>query len=508
MSRGITKDEQPGLGARPAIFEVGYSSICSASLASGAVSQPRPVHAANLPIFRWDCPDYSAFYAPGCLCVVDPGNAEQFEDSISSSKRQSPADGRVDWGAELWLYADLAVTRAAVWRQEPFCPECLTLYMNNECNLSCVYCHTDPSPRTAIRLDMETLSAAAELVAESCRRKGHPFYAVFHGGGEPTLHRRRVEEAMALIQAAAAKHGVELFRYVATNGVMPEEKATWLTRRFDLIGLSCDGPVDIHDRQRPRWDGSGTLGAVERTARILRQEDCPFHVRTTITRSSLSLQREIAEYICQQLSPEEIHFEPVYVGKRVDASAGLGPDHAEQFAVHFIKARAVARRYGIPLLSSGSRLNTIHGPYCNVFRNVLNLVPGGNSADPPLAVATACFKLTQASEIQEKEAAIGRLDRETGRFEVDQQRVQELREQLDVTLPECGDCFNRFHCARQCPDYCPLDDSAGQGVRAEPGFRCLTQKLISLEILRETAEGLWAEVCVEGMQGPHGTTDL
>ena len=51
-------------------------------------------------------------------------------------------------------------------REEPFSPECLTLYMNNECNLDCVYCHTDPSREPAARLEMEVIGAAAEVVAE------------------------------------------------------------------------------------------------------------------------------------------------------------------------------------------------------------------------------------------------------------------------------------------------------------------------------------------------------
>jgi len=63
-----------------------------------------------------------------------------------------------------------------------FLPECLTLYMNNECNLRCVYCHTDPTSQPAARLELDTIAAAGEVVAENCRKKNRPFYVVFHGG--------------------------------------------------------------------------------------------------------------------------------------------------------------------------------------------------------------------------------------------------------------------------------------------------------------------------------------
>jgi uncharacterized protein len=384
----------------------------------------------------------------------------------------------------LWRQAEQAIAQANGWQQESFCPECLTLYMNNECNLRCVYCHTEPSPKPVVRLELEAIAAAAEVVAENCRRKGRPFYAVFHGGGEPTLHRERVDSAMALLEEVASTHGVDIFRYVATNGVMSEEKARWLAQRFDLIGLSCDGPPDIQNRQRPLWGGRDSTQVVERTAHILREEGCRLHGRTTITGATLHRQVEITDYICQQFSPEEIHFEPVYVGGRTSTAAGLVVHQAGEFVTHFLEAREVARQHGVLLMSSGSRPGSIHGPYCHVFRSVLNLVPGN--------LATACFKISDANQVIEREAAIGTLNRHTRRFEIDYPRVQELWQQLDVFFPECADCFNRYHCARECPDRCPLDDAHQSNSSSEPGFRCWVQKALSYATLRETADSLWA----------------
>jgi pyruvate-formate lyase-activating enzyme len=468
----------------------------------------RQVCVAGLPIYRLDCAEYAAFYAPGCLCVVDLAHAERFESTISPPKTPLAAEQGMDWAGELWRRAELAMAQASRWREGVFRPECLTLYMNNECNLRCVYCHTDPVPGPADRLDLATIAAAAEVVAENCSERGRPFYIVFHGGGEPTLHRERVERAMDRICAVASEHEVVPFRYIATNGVMSEEKAAWLAHRFDLIGLSCDGPADIHDKQRVRWDGQGTLHILERTAHVLHEEGCHLHVRTTITRASILRQAEIADYVCQQFSPEEIHFEPVYFGGRANAATSFDARYADEFATHFLEARAVARGYGVDLLSSGSRPGTLHGPYCNVFREVVNLVPGDGSTDGRTAVATACFKLTEAAQIHERGAGIGTLDRETGRFRIDHRRLRALCERLDATLPECDGCFNRYHCARECPDRCPLDDGAGLPETWRPGFRCQVQKAIASALLLETAERLWSEAVTKGAEGPHGTTNL
>jgi uncharacterized protein len=443
-----------------------------------------PVSGTGRPIFRQDCAEYAMFYAPGCLCVVASSGADRFESTLCAERGSGGGDN-VDWNDELWRCAGRAVALAATWQEEPFSPECLTLYMNNECNLGCVYCHTDPSPKPLTRLELDAIAAAAEVVAGNCRRQGRPLTAVFHGGGEPILHRERVDEAVARLEAIALDHDVGLFRYVATNGVMSEEKARWLARRFDLVGLSCDGPADVQNCQRPLWDGGSSAEIVERTAHVLRDQGRRFHVRTTITASTAHRQAEIAGYICQQFRPEEIHFEPVYVGGRAAATEGLDANQAGVFLAHFVKAREVARGYGIPLMTSGSRPASIHGPYCHVFRSVLNLVPGG--------VATACFKVTTADQVVARGAAIGALDRESGRFVVDLGQVQALRQRLGVSFPSCDDCFNRFHCARECPDLCPLEEDVCASDDAwGVGFRCRLQKGLTYATLQETAERLWA----------------
>jgi pyruvate-formate lyase-activating enzyme len=451
------------------------------------------------PIFRWDNSDYVTFYAPGFLCVVGQAGADRFQMTIG------PAESGTTLGSELWRRAGLAVAEADRRREGPFEPECLTLYMNNECNLNCAYCHTDPTPQPASRLDLDLVAAAAEVVAEACRQRARPFTVVFHGGGEPTLHRKQVEQALVRVRAIAARHGVETFLYIATNGILSEADAVWLAREYDLVGLSCDGPPEIHNRQRPRWDSSGSLHSVERTGRILRDEGCRLHVRTTITRGSLAHQAEIARFICQQFSPEEIHFEPVYLGGRAGPPAGLEDQHAAGFATCFLEARSVAREYGVPLTTSGTRPGSLHGPFCHLFRSVINLVPGSGPGRRSAGVATACFKLTDADSVREKGACIGAMNRESGCFEIDVHRLQSLRPRLDAAPPACDGCFNFYHCARQCPDYCPLDGNPEQVPAGEPGFRCRVQKALASAILQETAARLWSEAENSRDGEPRGT---
>jgi sulfatase maturation enzyme AslB (radical SAM superfamily) len=449
----------------------------------------RSARADARPIFRCDCSEYAIFYTPGCLCVVDESRAAQFEASLGVQEN--------GWAGELWRRATAAQIEERRQHAEPFLPECLTLYLNNECNLHCVYCYAASASCSTTRLDLATIAAAARVVAKNCRQKGCPFSIVFHGGGEPTLHHEQLAGALDCVEAIASEYRVTPFRYVATNGILSEKNARELARRFDLIGLSCDGPPDIQNRQRPSTTGAQTARTVTRTAHILREEGGRFHVRATITRASLPRQAEIADYICRQLLPAEIYFEPVYVGGRTQTADRFEVCQAEEFVSNFLAARTVAWRHGIPLQISGSRPASVHGPYCHVFRDVLSLVPGG--------VATACFKLDEAAHVRAKGAVVGGMNRETGRFEIEHERIQTLREQLSATPSECASCFNQYHCVRECPDRCGLDDrvhdfseelrraaapqrQAGQTA----GFRCQLQKALIQTTLITTAAHLWS----------------
>jgi uncharacterized protein len=389
------------------------------------------------------------------------------------------------WGGVLHDYAIRAITSMRQLAENPFAPECLTLYLHNQCNLACAYCYTNPVYHPSQHLDPHIIRAGAQLVAKNCQQKGLPFTAVFHGGGEPSLFQDEVNEALGIIEEIAKKYALPIFRYIATNGVMPEAKVRWLASRFDLIGLSCDGTPDIQNRQRPTHGGGGSSATLEKTAHLLNRMGKPFHVRTTITHDIMRDQPAIADYLCKTLSPQEIHFEPVYYGGKTDVHSALVVDEIQTFVDHFFEAQGVARHYRIPLTCSSSRLNDIHGAYCHVFRQVLNLVPDG--------IATACFKLTRADDIQQMGLGIGTFEPESG-FELDRAHITHLRHQLS-TLPDvCATCFNRFHCTRACPDTCLIAPNANPAHT----FRCGIQKALAYRTIHTIADDLWQKTVNAG----------
>lgn len=405
---------------------------------------------SDLPVFRVTRDGLSFFYAPGRVAHVLSG--------------------------ELRRYAAEAVQRWKNLAQARFAPECLTVYLNNRCNLACGYCFAAPERKQAAEpVEPDAVKAAARLVAGCCVEKAKPFFLVLHGGGEPALNWDSVLAITALTREVAARSEIGWRGYIATNGVLSAMQTEWLAREFDFVTISCDGPPDIQNRQRPTVHGNPTSGAVENTARLLRRAGKEFAVRCTITKNTLERQTGIVEYLSSCLSATEIRFAPVYGAAGDLTAADAGP-----FARHFLAAQAEARHRGCDLQFSGCRLDEIHGPYCNVLRDTLTVLPDGSG--------TACFLCTTAREADAKGQGIGAWDRRSGTYWLDRRRIEQLRAAATAIPAACGECINVYHCARACPDRCHLEGP-------DPGvtdFACLVNRYLAEEWLWDAARALTA----------------
>ena len=335
------------------------------------------------------------------------------------------------------------------------------------------------------QLSISAIQTAAKIVAANCAHHSQPFTVVFHGGGEPVLSWELIDQVQPFLKALAAQKGIPLFRYIATNGVMSAERARWLARSFDLIGLSCDGSPEIQREQRPmRGVHAESSPAIERTAGILHKAGKPVHVRVTITAATVDQQPAICRYICEKLTPQEIHVEPVYRNAKAPPSLYLTPEHLNRFVEAYFEAQSVAARYGADLKMSGSRLHEIHGAHCNILQQVLTLVPGD--------AATACFKLVSAEQAKEADLSIGRFDQGSQIFVLDQRHIRHLRSQY--TRPKnCEQCLIMHQCSHNCPNACPLlnqpaDEATGGDLLCKLLRQTASQQLIRLSGMLEVSQ--------------------
>ena len=104
-------------------------------------------------------------------------------------------------------------------------------------------------------------------------------------GGEPTLmgldfFRRAIE-----LQERHRRPGMTIENTLQTNGTrLDDEWAAFLAEHRFLIGISLDGPRELHDGYRVDKGGHGTFDQVMRGLRLLQEHRVELNVLTTVNR--------------------------------------------------------------------------------------------------------------------------------------------------------------------------------------------------------------------------------
>ncbi len=82
-------------------------------------------------------------------------------------------------------------------------------------------------------------------------------------GGEPTLAGLDFYRQVVVLQKQYAKPGVEIRNAIQTNGyTIDEEWAAFFRENHFLVGLSLDGPPELHNRNRTDVQGKDTFNRV------------------------------------------------------------------------------------------------------------------------------------------------------------------------------------------------------------------------------------------------------
>ena len=323
-----------------------------------------------------------------------------------------------------------------------FRPHEVTLFPTTRCNLRCIYCYADGGTRS-VDMKWEIAQAAIEFVIGNAKAVGRDDFIVgFHGGGEPTVNWKLIRQATIYARQRAEELGLDVKIHCATNGVMSPSQRDFVVENFTGINISFDGPEDIQDRQRPLANGDGSFARVMETIDHFQETRFPFGVRVTLTEESSARLCEIVRFFhdrCPQL--DQLHVEPVWQCGRC-RTTGERPPSEEQFIAHFIEAYELAQKLGFSLFYSGARLDVLTNKFC--------AAPGDGFSVTPEGFVSSCFEVADPTDQRAELYHYGRYDEGLGKFTIDQERVARLRRLRVENIPQCQDCFCKWHCAGDC----------------------------------------------------------
>ena len=181
------------------------------------------------------------------------------------------------------------------------------------CNLDCQYCYFLSKellyPGSSFRMTDELLQAYIKQTIES---QNGPDVAVAWQGGEPTLmglafFRRSIE-----LEKKYQRPGTTITNTIQTNGTLiNEDWCSFFKANHFLVGLSIDGPKELHDFYRVDKGGHGTFDRVVRAAKLMQRFDVDFNILTTVNAHNANYPLEVYKFLRDELKVKFIQFIPI-----------------------------------------------------------------------------------------------------------------------------------------------------------------------------------------------------
>jgi uncharacterized protein len=153
----------------------------------------------------------------------------------------------------------------------------------------------------------EVLSAYIRRYIES---KPTPAVTIVWQGGEPTLlgldfYKKVIELQRPYRDKKTIRNSLQ------TNGtLLTNEWCSFLKEHNFLVGLSLDGPQEIHDRYRRKRDGSGSFDQVMRALELLQKHEVEYNAMACVSKEGAYKPLEVYHFF-KEYGVEYIQFAPI-----------------------------------------------------------------------------------------------------------------------------------------------------------------------------------------------------
>ena len=340
------------------------------------------------------------------------------------------------------------------------------------CNLDCSYCFflkkqalypgsgfrmTDAVMESYIR---QTLAAHA----------GAPGVTIAWQGGEPTLmgldfFRRTME-----VERRYARPGVEILNTIQTNGtLLDREWCAFLREHRFLVGISVDGPRELHDIHRRDRGGGPTFDRTVRAVRLMQEEQVEFNVLCTVNADNSRHPLEVYRFFRDELKAAYLQFIAV-----VERANDTGFQEGETVTDRSVTPEEYGR-FLIAIFDEWIRRD-VGRMFVQVFDGVLMSWLRGYSSlcvfRPTCGDGVALEHngdLYSCDHFVEPRHLLGNIGENRLRELVDSEQQQRFgRDKSDLLPRHCRECRYLFACHGECPKNRILRTPEG-----EPGLNYL-----------------------------------
>jgi len=198
------------------------------------------------------------------------------------------------------------------------------------CNLACDYCYylgkeglyeKGPGGPGAFRMSQEVLE---QCIRDYIDSQGSEEVTFVWQGGEPMmLGIEFFRKALAFQEKYA--DGRRISNSIQTNGTLiNEEWAEFMSRHQFLVGISIDGPCDLHNHHRKYPSGKGSFTRVLHGVDLLRKRHVSFNTLTTVHDRNSRMPLRVYRFL-KDLGSRHMQFIPIVERASEEADGLLSP---------------------------------------------------------------------------------------------------------------------------------------------------------------------------------------
>jgi len=316
-------------------------------------------------------------------------------------------------------------------------PTHVSLALSLGCTMRCGYCHADAGIAGAV-LPWNIAKKAIDIAYSNAQDSNEDFLMSFSGGGEPTYEWKLFKRCVEYFHTLPPLNGPKRFLTMATNGYYSRKKAEFVMEHFSGVSLSMDGPPEFHDLQRRAPNDTGTFDVVFENAKHWFKNEFPFSLRATISDRSVHSMDDIVLFFHHHFPGRTIGLEPLTPFGRGQDSDFTTPS-SNDYIRNFTEIIDLGTRLGIDVINSGTiKIEGLRPQFCKSIG-----LPG-------MVVTPDGFLAACERDNVPREFYYGQWNDQRQDFDIDLNKVNDLRKFNASSIPECEHCFFKWHCAGDC----------------------------------------------------------
>ena len=317
----------------------------------------------------------------------------------------------------------------------------LCLHVAHDCNLRCGYCFAGTGDFGHSRglMSREVGERAVDYIIENSGQRRHCELDFF--GGEPLLNMKTVRHVVSYVRKRELETGKVFKLTLTTNALLlTDDTIQYLNDNNISLVLSLDGRPEVHDRMRPRVDGSGSYDKVIKRCKQVATSrgDQNYYLRGTYTAYNLDFAADVLSMADQGFG--QLSVEPV-VAK--DVEYALTEEHLPE----------LFRQY--ELLAEEYLKRKLAGNGFDFFHFNLDLGNGPCIAKrlSGCGAGHEYFAVTPEGDLYPCHQFVGRDEYKLGTIYEGVKNTEipvKFRQAHVLNKPICRECWARFYCSGGC----------------------------------------------------------